>query len=78
MSKITTVHFAYNGDDADRFRVVYENGDSEQLKLRALAPELYRLQESSFAGEAVYGDIIRVHRMRDEALLFREMPSARP
>jgi len=68
-----TVHFEYNGDDADRSRVAYENGDSEQLKLTAVAPELYRLEESSFAGEAVYGDIIRVHHMSDGALLFREI-----
>jgi len=63
-----TVHFEYNEDGAARSRVVYENGDSEQLKLTAVAPELYRLEESSFAGEAVYGDTIRAHR-----ILFREI-----
>ena len=68
-----TVHFEYNEDGDARWPVVYENGDSEQLKLTALAPELYRLEESSFAGEAVYGDIIRVHQMANGALLFREI-----
>jgi hypothetical protein len=32
-----TVHFEYNEDSNARSPVVYENGDSEQLKLTALA-----------------------------------------
>jgi hypothetical protein len=42
-----TVHFEYNEAGDARSRAVYENGDSEQLKLTAVAPELYRLEESS-------------------------------
>ena len=47
--------------------------ESDRENLTAVAPELYQLEESSFAGEAVYGDIIRVHQMSDGALLFREI-----
>lgn len=68
-----TVHFEYSEDGDARSQVVYENGDSEQLKLTAVAPALYRLEESSFAGEAVYGDTIRVQNMADGTLLFREI-----
>ena len=73
MLKDPAVHFEYSDNGDARSPVVYENGDSEQLKLTAVAPELYRLEESSFAGEAVYGDIIRVHKMANGALLFREI-----
>jgi hypothetical protein len=72
------VHFEYDEDGDARSRVEYENGDSEQLKLTAVAPELYRLEESSFAGEAVYGDTIRADRASDGTLLFREIAKRSP
>ena len=42
------------------------------------APGLYRLEESSFAGEAVYGDTIRALQMPDGTLLFREIVGRSP
>jgi len=38
-----------------------------------MGPDLYRLDERSFASDAVYGDIIRVNEMANGALLFIEI-----
>lgn len=73
MSNNPTVHFEYGDDDAERFHIKYENGDSEQLKLTEVGPGLYRLEESAFAGDAVYGDTIRAHRTPSDELIFREI-----
>jgi hypothetical protein len=62
------MHFEYEDSC-----VVYENGDSEQLLLTNMGPDLYRLEESSLLFDAVYGDIIRVKMMADGALLFVEI-----
>ena len=72
MSKTPTVHFDF-ADTIVRSRLVYENGDSEQLALTAVGLGLRRLDESSFVGDARYGDIIRVKEMDDVALLFVEL-----
>jgi hypothetical protein len=72
MPTTPTVHFNYE-DSTVRSRLVYENGDSEQLALVRVGPDHWRLAESSFAGDAVYGDIIRVKEVDDETLLFIEI-----
>ena len=72
MPKTPTPHFEYD-DSIVLSRLVYENGDSEQLALTRVGRDLYRLDESSFAGDAVYGDIIRVKEMANGALLFVEI-----
>lgn len=72
MPTTPTVHFEFE-DSIIRSRLVYENGDSEQLALTRVGPDLFRLDESSFAGDAVYGDTIRVKEMTDGALLFVEI-----
>jgi hypothetical protein len=70
MADKVTVHFNYC-DDFQRFHVVYGNGDSEQLALTCVGPEQYRLEESSFAGDAVYGDVINAKKAEDGSLLFQ-------
>jgi hypothetical protein len=72
MPTTPSVHFNYE-DSTVRSHLVYENGDSEQLALLRVGPDLRRLEESSFAGDAVYGDIIRVREMDDGTLLFIEI-----
>jgi hypothetical protein len=72
MSKTPTVHFEF-ADTIARSQLIYENGDSEQLALTTIGPGLRRLDESSFVGDALYGDIIRVKEMNDGALLFVEV-----
>jgi hypothetical protein len=72
MPESPTVHFEFKRTGA-RFRLVYENGDSEQLALTSVGPDLYRMDESSFAGNAVYRDVIRTRVMADGALLFVEI-----
>ena len=72
MPTTPTVHFNYE-DSTVRSHLVYENGDSEQLALFRVSPDLRRLEESSFAGDALYGDIIRVREMDDGTLLFIEI-----
>jgi hypothetical protein len=72
MSKTPTVHFDF-ADTIVRSRLIYENGDSEQLALTVVGLNLRRLDESSFVGDARYGDIIRVKEMDDGALLFVEL-----
>jgi hypothetical protein len=71
MSNNPTLHFEYGNDD--RFLIKYENGDTEQLKLTDVGPGLYRLEESSLVGDAVYGDTIRVHSTPSSDLMFLEI-----
>jgi hypothetical protein len=54
MSKLPTGHFEYD-HDSGRSSISYENGDSEELLVSSTGADLYRLEESSFAGDAVYG-----------------------
>jgi hypothetical protein len=72
MSKLATVHFEYT-DNIGRSTLLYENGDSEKLALTVVGENLRRLDESSFLGEAVYGDVIRVREADDGAFVFIEV-----
>jgi len=66
------VHFEYGENNAGgRAHVVFENGDSEWLILTKVGEGLYRLEESSFAGEAMYGDTIRADSTPNGDLIFR-------
>lgn len=48
-------------------------GDSETLLLTPVGEGLFRLEESSFVTDAVYGDVIRATEILDGALLFVEI-----
>lgn len=48
----------------------FEDGDSEELLLTPVEGDLYRLDESSFIGEARYGDVIRASCRDDGGLVF--------
>ena len=67
-----TVHFEFAGDRT-QFRVLYENGDTETLVMTNVGPELFRLEESSFLGDAVYGDVIRCKPAEDCSLVFEKI-----
>lgn len=67
-----TPNFEYEKDRA-RFRVFYENGDSEDMAVTKIGPDLYRLEESLFVGDAVYGDVIRCKPTKDGSWLFEEI-----
>lgn len=67
-----TVHFDFEGNGA-RYRVFYENGDSESLAMTKVGPDLYRVDESSFVGDAVYGDVIQAELRDDGSLLFQKI-----
>ena len=69
MENLPTVHFGYSGS-VERTRVWFGNGDSEELLLAPVGGDLYRLEESSFIGEARYGDVIRGSSRDDGGLLF--------
>jgi Domain of unknown function (DUF4265) len=56
--------------------IVYADGSSEGLLISSVAPDLYRLEESSLLGEAVYGDIIEVEMNKDGRLHFIRIASA--
>jgi hypothetical protein len=67
-----TVHFEYGENNADgRTHVVFENGDSEWLMLAEVGGGLYRLEESSFIGDAMYGDTIHADATPNGELMFR-------
>jgi hypothetical protein len=66
------VHFEFENNRA-RHRVLYENGDSETLAMTKVGPDLYRLEESSFVGDAVYGDVIQCKPTDDGSMLFEEI-----
>ena len=72
MSDTTTVHIEYQGDDG-RTRIVFENGDREDLIVAPLGSDLYRLEESSFASEIRYMDVMRAVAQDDGSLLFKEV-----
>jgi len=72
MSNKPTAHFEYSGNGADeRTQVVFENGDSEWLVLTEVGKCLYRLEESSFLGDAMYGDTIHADATPTGELVFR-------
>jgi hypothetical protein len=72
LSDTPTVHIQYEGD-SDRTRIVFENGDSEDLIVTSLGSNLYRLEESSFGFEIRYRDVIRTILGDDGSLLFKEV-----
>lgn len=72
------VHFNFGEAGDERKLIRYEGGDSERLMLTAVGPDLYRLEESSFAGDAVYGDIIRADRSSNGDLTFRDIVERSP
>ncbi len=72
MSNLPTVHLTYQGDN-NRTRIVFDNGDSEDVTVTPLGSDLYRLEESSFWGEIRYLDVIRATVRDDGSLLFKEV-----
>ena len=69
MPEVPTVHFQYQ-DGKERTRIRYENGNSEDLALTRVGPDLYRLNESSFVGDAVFADVIHVQQLPDGTFHF--------
>lgn len=69
MEDLPKVHVGYSGSE-QRTRVWFEDGDSEELLLTPVEGDLYRLDESSFIGEARYGDVIRASCRDDGGLVF--------
>lgn len=61
MHDLPTLHLGYSGSN-ERTQLWFDNGDSEELLLTPLEDNLYRLEESSFLVEAMYGDVIRASR----------------
>lgn len=61
MEKLPSLHLRY-GDDDGGARFWFENGDSEDLLVTSLGGDLYRLEQSSFIGDAMYGDVVRAQR----------------
>ena len=72
------VHFNFGEAGDGRNLIKYECGDSERLMLTEVGPGLFRLEESSFAGDAVYGDIIRADRTADGDLTFHGIVERSP
>lgn len=67
------VHFDFGEADDGCSLLRYPSGDSERLMLTAVGPDLYRLEESSFVDDAVYGDTIRAETSANGDLLFSEI-----
>lgn len=61
MENLPSLHLRY-GDDDGGARFWFENGDSEDLLVTSLGGDLYRLEQSSFIGDAMYGDVVRAQR----------------
>jgi hypothetical protein len=78
MQRDPAAHFNFGEDGDGRRSVTYRSGDSEKLMLTEVGSDLYRLEESSFAGDAVYGDTIRAERSSDGVLIFREIAQRSP
>ncbi len=56
--------------------IVYPDGSSEGLLVSSVGPNLYRLEESSLLGEAVFGDVIEAEPAQDGSLQFKRVASA--
>ena len=56
--------------------IVYPDGSREGLLVSSVGPNLYRLEESSLLGEAVFGDIIEAEPTPDGSLQFKRVASA--
>ena len=51
--------------------ISYPDGSSEGLLVSSVGPNLYRLEESSMLGEAVFGDVIEAELTQDGSLRFK-------
>ena len=72
------VHFNFGEAGDGRNLIRYATGNSERLMLTEVGPGLYRLDESSFAGDAVYGDIILADRSANDDLTFQGIVERSP
>jgi hypothetical protein len=68
----SSVHSTYDGDEP-RTKVVFSNGDSEELWLSSQGDDLFLLEESSFVRVIYYRDVIRASREGDGSLRFQEV-----
>ncbi|MFN7543640.1 MAG: DUF4265 domain-containing protein [Acidobacteriota bacterium] len=55
------------------FEISYPDESSEGLLVSPVGPNLYRLEESSLLGEAVFGDVIEAEPTQDGGLLFKRV-----
>jgi len=55
------------------FEIEYPDGSSEGLLVSPVGPNLYRLEESSLLGEAVFGDVIEAESTQDGSLQFKRV-----
>lgn len=69
MTDNPTISVRYDGNDG-RTRITFDNGDSEELLVTPLGGDLYRLEESSLFGEAMYQDVIKAKHLEDGGLQF--------
>lgn len=53
--------------------ISYPDGSSEGLLVSPVGPNLYRLEESSLLGEAVFGDVIEAEPTQEGSLLFKRV-----
>jgi hypothetical protein len=58
------------------FEIEYPDGSSEGLLVSPVGSNLYRLEESSLLGEAVFGDVIEAEPKPDGGLQFKRVASA--
>ena len=69
-----TVQRKIDGKEQRR-RIFYTNGPSESLLPSCAGADIFRLEESSFVGEARHPDLIRASLKADGSLEFREIVS---
>ena len=55
------------------FEISYPDESSEGLLVSPVGPNLYRLEESSLLGEAVFGDVIEAEPTQEGGLLFKRV-----
>lgn len=53
--------------------ILYPDGSSEGLIVSSVGPNLFRLEESSLLGEAVFGDVIEAEPRQDGSLEFKRV-----
>ncbi len=58
------------------FEIEYPDGSSEGLLVSPVGPNLYRLEESSLLGQAVFGDVVEAEPKPDGGLQFKRVASA--
>ncbi len=62
--------------EKQNIEIVYQDGSREGLLVSFMAPNLYRLEESSLLGEGVFGDVIEAELRPDGRLQFKRVASA--